>query len=368
VCIFNYQIFFIFSHNQFVYTNDPYQIAINGHEIVIYAMNGAYAQSEAYSTGLTRVYYAPENALYTNENIINSYDGTIRTNKSGAVALPSPITKYTPATPATTPKTDPNGNTWTEVYLPSTSPTEMPDGEPVPTTPVDPSRLNPYIIPYQPQPTGVPIVIPDTTPANPIILPNVEPDTSIDPYPASDPAIDPSQVTDPTTQPDPAAENLPDPVNTGSPSVPLVPSVPSPSSAKGLLHVYNPTPAQVDLFGEWLWTTFSGDIFDTISKLFNNPMDAVIGLHELYCTPAVSAADVNIRAGYLESNVPSRLVTSRYKEIKCGALSVPEYWGNYLDYSPYTKSYCYLPFIGIVELNTDDIVGSGVEITYRIDT
>jgi hypothetical protein len=97
-------------------------------------------------------------------------------------------------------------------------------------------------------------------------------------------------------------------------------------------------------------------------------MDAVIGLHELYCTPAVSAADVNIRAGFLESNVPSRLVTSRYKEIKCGALSVPEYWGNYLDYSPYTKSYCYLPFIGIVELNTDDIVGSGVEITYRIDT
>jgi hypothetical protein len=96
-------------------------------------------------------------------------------------------------------------------------------------------------------------------------------------------------------------------------------------------------------------------------------MDAVIGLHEIYCTPTESATDVNIRAGYLESNVPSRLVTERYIEIKCGALSIPEYWGNYLDYAPYTKSYCYLPFIGIVELNTDDIVGSGVEITYRVD-
>jgi hypothetical protein len=77
---------------------------------------------------------------------------------------------------------------------------------------------------------------------------------------------------------------------------------------------------------------------------------------------------MNIRAGFLDSGVASQLVSSRYKEIKCGAVSVPEYWGNYLDYSPYTKSYCYLPFIGIVELNTDDIVGSGVEITYRVDT
>jgi hypothetical protein len=280
--------------------------------------------------------------------------------------LPEGVTQYTPSAPAITPITDPNGNTWAPVYLPSTSPTEMPDGEPVPEAGSDPSRLTPYIPPYQPQPADVPLVIPDTTPANPIVIPNPEPDTSIAPYPASNPAIDPSQLAEPVTPP--GAENLPKPVNDGAPSLPLLPSVPSPSSAKGLLHVYNPTPAQVDLFGEWLWTTFSGDIIDTISKLFNNPMDAVIGLHELYCTPIVSAEDVNIRAGYLDSNVPSRLVTSRYKEIKCGAVSVPEYWGNYLDYSPYTKSYCYLPFIGIVELNTDDIVGSGVEITYRIDT
>jgi hypothetical protein len=96
-------------------------------------------------------------------------------------------------------------------------------------------------------------------------------------------------------------------------------------------------------------------------------MDAVIGLHELYCTPTTSG-DTTIKAGFLDSGVASRLVSSRYIEIKCGALSVPEYWGNYLDYAPYTKSYVYLPFIGIVELNTDDIVGSGVEITYRVDT
>jgi hypothetical protein len=96
-------------------------------------------------------------------------------------------------------------------------------------------------------------------------------------------------------------------------------------------------------------------------------MDAVIGLHELYCTPTTGST-TTIKAGYLDSGVTSRLVTSRYVEIPCGAISIPEFWGNYLDYSPYTKTYCYLPFIGIVELNADDIVGHGVEITYRVDT
>jgi hypothetical protein len=282
-----------------------------------------------------------------------------------AVTLPPVITKYTPATVATTPKTDTRGKVWKQVYLPSTNPSEMPDGEPVPTTAPDPSRLNPYIKPYQPQPNGVPVIQPQTIPTNPVVIPTLVPDTSIEPYPPVDPNIDPSQ--NPTGNVTPENNPIPQPNDTGGTTVPIVPPVIPPSSAKGLLHVYNPTPEQVDQFGEWLWTTFSGDLIDTIGKLFNNPMDAVIGLHELYCTPTTGLT-VNIRAGFLESGVASRLVSSRYKEIKCGAISVPEYWGNYLDYSPYTKSYCYLPFIGIVELNTDDIVGSGVEITYRVDT
>lgn len=46
---------------------------------------------------------------------------------------------------------------------------------------------------------------------------------------------------------------------------------------------------------------------------------------------------------------------------------IPEYWGNYLDYSPYSKAYIYLPFIGIQELDVDDIVGHSVNVCYHID-
>lgn len=362
----------------FIYSTDSKAVHLNsinrlqlpygaGYTQVVYSPTGNYMSTNVSAGGGTVVLGTTTYVCYSNYDILNDNDGSIYYAKNEVVStLPEPVTKYTPSTTLPTiTKTDPNGKTWSRVFLPSTSPSEMPDGEPVPEVEPSPSRITPYIAPTQPQPAEVPIVIPSTTPINPIVIPNPEPNTSTAPYPSPDPANDPSQLADsPAIE---ATEPLPQPVNTGSPTVPLVPSAPLPTSAKGLLHVYNPTALQVDAFGEWLWTTFSGDLIDTIGKLFNNPMDAVIGLHEIYCTPTESATDVNIRAGFLESNVASRLVTERYIEIKCGALSVPEYWGNYLDYSPYTKSYCYLPFIGIVELNTDDIVGSGVEITYRVD-
>ena len=73
-----------------------------------------------------------------------------------------------------------------------------------------------------------------------------------------------------------------------------------------------------------------------------------------------------IRSGFLDSQISSATI-DRYTEINCGSITVPEFYGDYLDYSPYSKCYCYLPFIGIVELNVDDIVGHAVNISYKID-
>lgn len=287
--------------------------------------------------------------------------------------LPLAISKYIPGTspgPLTFPEEVP---AWNPVVLPKTAPTETPTPEQTPDNdPEKPNRITPFIPPIQPQPSKVPLKKPDVvSPTKPAIVPtpNPNPDTSTAPYPSPDPSVNPSTPPVPfPTPPSPEiAVPIPPPADTGSTTPPALPVLPPiSSSATGLLHVYNPTTEQINQFGAWLWTTFSGDLIDTLSKLFNNPMDAVIGLHELYTTPAVSG-ETTIRAGYLDSGVASQLVSTRYTEIKCGAISIPEYWNNYLDYTPYTKAFCYLPFIGIVELNADDIIGHGVEITYKID-
>ena len=251
---------------------------------------------------------------------------------------------------------------WYPIPLPSTNPYQLPSELPDPNSDPDPSKVTPYLPQPQPYPDGVPAPKPNPNPdPHPVVIPDPNPKPNPVPPPDPDPSKDPVPTPTPTPTPTPKP---PTPTPTPVPPIPVIPPI---GEDAGLLHVYNPTSEQINEFGRWLWTTFSGDLLDTLAKLFNNPMDALIGLHELYCTPSTGSS-TTIKAGFLDSGVTSRLVSSRYVEINCGAITVPEYWGNYLDYAPYTKVYCYLPFIGIVELNTDDIIGHGVQILYKVDS
>lgn len=149
------------------------------------------------------------------------------------------------------------------------------------------------------------------------------------------------------------------------------PTPPSPpisgggGSATGLANLYNPTLAQVKQFSRWLWGT-DGLNLDQLKKLLQDPMQAIIGLHVMYATPT-TGADRDIQVGYINSGVSSKIVTEQYTEIDCGTVTINEYFGDARDYSPFTQVYCYLPFIGIVELNSDDVVNSTLGIKYKID-
>ncbi len=161
----------------------------------------------------------------------------------------------------------------------------------------------------------------------------------------------------------PALPFVPPAVPFGQVDVPNVPSTPLPfSSTAGFVTVYHPTTQQLYDFQSWLWVTYAEA---DKNKIWNNPFDGVVSLFELYCTPTDTGSR-NIHSGFLDSGINSAVI-SRYTEINCGTLAIPEYWGNYLDYSPYTRAYIYLPFIGIQELHSDDIIGAAVNVTYRID-
>lgn len=174
----------------------------------------------------------------------------------------------------------------------------------------------------------------------------------------------------PSTPTKPPVTTLPDlvpliPLSTGdSDSSPTPLPAPPFSSTAGLITVYNPTASELISFAHWLWVTYADA---TIDKIWNNPFDGIISLHELYATPSIGAR-INIRSGFLVSDTVANSVPDRYTEINCGSAVIPEYYGNYLDYSPYSKAYIYLPFIGIQEVSVDDIVGHAVNITYRVDS
>lgn len=155
----------------------------------------------------------------------------------------------------------------------------------------------------------------------------------------------------------------PDSTDTGD-----TPILPPSTSIFGIAGVYNPTLEQIKSFTSWLW---SENPITQLQQMFSNPMNAIIGLHLIYATPSTSA-EKSIGVGYLDSGVLSKVVSEQYVTIDCGSVSIPSYYNNVNDWSPYTKISCYLPFIGIVKLNTDDLMSSDgnisqLNITYKVD-
>lgn len=145
--------------------------------------------------------------------------------------------------------------------------------------------------------------------------------------------------------------------DTGSPTPPVVTG-----SSNGLWAIYNPSNSQLQSFGRWLW---SDDIVTQIAQWINNPMTAIIGLHAIYCTPSTGGSQ-SIKVGYLDSGVSAPVVTNQYATIDCGSVTIPEVYQNALDYD-YTTVHIYLPFVGIVPLDTRDIMGGTIHVIYRID-
>lgn len=209
----------------------------------------------------------------------------------------------------------------------------------------------------------LPLPIPDTKPSNPdvpLVNPSIVDLTRINELVEElANTLDPQPPQSSGIIPVPPLPGILDPI-TGQTTFPSI----IPQSGPGFIHVYNPTPAEFVAFGTWLWVTYADA---TIDKILNNPFDGVIGAHELYATPNRDGSD-NIRSAFLTCPTTAALVTNRYSEIDCGTVVVPEFYGNYLDYSPYSQAYIYLPFIGINEVSIDDIVGHAVNIRYRIDS
>lgn len=203
----------------------------------------------------------------------------------------------------------------------------------------------------------------------PIPIPNFK--NAFDKQPTTGTPNQKDPQVDPSTTPEEDQKNLADAIsppqtpsdnpNTGGGNTPNI-VIPT-QSASSLWAIYNPTLSQLNSLGAWLWST---NFIDQILKIFNDPMQAIIGLHKVYATPNISGSG-NIKVGYLDSGVPSNIVGNQYTYIDCGTVSLREYYGNILDYSPYTTVQLYLPFIGIVSLDIADVSRSSITVKYGVD-
>lgn len=255
---------------------------------------------------------------------------------------------------------------------------------------VQPGATYPAVDPFpSTYPNWIPSITIGTNPVYPVALPtpsitqnpsqsglnslDLQLDSMIDllfepaPEPEPEPIPEPDPVPEPEPEPDPEIETEDDPIDpnpdpTDSELTPVLPTLDT-FSADALFTVYNPTDGQLNSLGGYLW---SSSIIEQIKQIWQNPIDGVIALHKVYATPTTGNSK-NIKLGYLDTNVAASVVTSQFVDIDCGNVTISEKKKNATDYSPFTQIQIYLPFVGIQELDTNEIMGGSINVKYRVD-
>lgn len=134
--------------------------------------------------------------------------------------------------------------------------------------------------------------------------------------------------------------------------------------SSGLMTVYQPSILQLQSLGSFLWS----DSFDlnSFKKLFNDPFDSIFGLSIIPVTPATTG-NRSVYFGNIDTGVSMPVVSSQWYSIDMGTVSLNEIYGSAMDYDPNTQVSIYLPFIGMRNLNTVDVMASTIHLIYKFD-
>lgn len=180
------------------------------------------------------------------------------------------------------------------------------------------------------------------------------PDETDDPN-VDDPGVGPGQDPDDEGG-DGDHDNTTDPIDP-----PPLPNLSA--SGIGLVTIYNPTSSQLGALGAKLWAP---DVLEAIKQFFTNPMDTIIGCSIIPVKPKVGTSS-NIHLGLYDTGISAPVVDSDYVIINCGSIPINRYYGSYLDYDPYTKISCYLPYIGEIEVDPDQVMQTSLMVLYYVN-
>lgn len=131
----------------------------------------------------------------------------------------------------------------------------------------------------------------------------------------------------------------------------------------GFVTLYKVTMAELQLLASYLYTD---NIWQMISNYFSRPADMVAGLL-LVPVNVPTGASYKPKVGLHTFNIWLPIVATQYLTKDCGSLDIAEYYGSAWDYNPFSSISIYLPFIGVRELNVDEIMGTIIHVVYHID-
>lgn len=173
----------------------------------------------------------------------------------------------------------------------------------------------------------------------------------------------PEEIIDPNIDPDPVPPPAPGPHIKIEDPVPIPPLPTLDACSAGFLTLYSTPESVLRLLADKI---FSDNIVQILVNYFTKISDIVAGLSIVPFQPPLGDRCYH-RIGLATLDVVLTRIAKQFVEINCGTITLDGYYKSFLDYSPYTKLYLWLPYIGYQELDVDEVMGENINVTYHCD-
>lgn len=199
-----------------------------------------------------------------------------------------------------------------------------------------------------------------------------EPNTPVDP---DDPNFDPSDILKyvyPNDTPQTTPQLGTNPVQstgqllnnytnaTNGPS-----DIPSTNVKSGLFTLWHPSSDDLQNLGAFLYgATAQG----TIASIIGNPINAIIQLTEWAVTPVDGPEKSPVICNIAATDLKMPTIPNQFMQFDCGSITIPREYSDFRDYEPYTRLSLFLPFVGDVNISTNDcILPHSIKVIYNLD-
>jgi hypothetical protein len=142
-------------------------------------------------------------------------------------------------------------------------------------------------------------------------------------------------------------------------------NIPNTDIKGGLYTLWHPSADNLQKLGAFL---YGGTTQGTIAAIIGDPINAIIQLTEWAVTPVDGPvkSPVICNIGATELKMPT--IPNQFMQFDCGTIEVPREYHDFRDYEPYTRLSLFLPFVGDVNISTNDcITPHKIHVIYNID-
>ena len=142
-------------------------------------------------------------------------------------------------------------------------------------------------------------------------------------------------------------------------------NIPSTEVKSGLFTLWHPSADNLQELGAFL---YGGTAQGTIASIIGNPINAIIQLTEWGVTPVDGPSKSPVICNIAATELKMPTIPNQFMQFDCGTIEIPREYHDFRDYEPYTRLSLFLPFVGDVNISTNDcITPHKIHVIYNID-